>query len=458
MSRQFGPLRLLGWLFTWSGTVTRGQYFAAGAVLTLVKYAIDRHIASLYGQHWRIWDYFLSTRGSIFGTGNRDMFVALWAVALPFFWAGIALTLRRLRSAGRKPSWVFLFFAPVVNLLFFLVLCLLPEAEGDTSDARRADTAHEAMSSAALGVLLSIVLALGFVVLSVSGLDRYGFGLFLGVPFSAGFVSGAIFNHRERRTWEATMGVGTFAILLLGIVLFGSAYEGLGCLLMALPLAIPPSIAGALLAWLIARRQRLQAPPTMAALVMLPLAMLAEHAINLRPPLQAVSTAVEINAPAEVVWEDVVSFPPLSSPRELLFRAGIAYPTSAEIHGHGVGAVRYCRFSTGDFVEPITTWDEGRRLGFDVAAQPMAMRELSPWEITPPHLAHDYMRSRHGQFLLTPLPGGHTRLEGTTWYQNYFWPQSYWRIWSDYIVHRIHRRVLLQVKAQAERASAAKAK
>ena len=54
----------------------------------------------------------------------------------------------------------------------------------------------------------------------------------------------------------------------------------------------------------------------------------------------------------------VVSFPPLAEPGDRLFRTGIAYPTRAEIHGHGVGAVRHCVFSTGTFVEPIEVWDE----------------------------------------------------------------------------------------------------
>lgn len=133
-----------------------------------------------------------------------------------------------------------------------------------------------------------------------------------------------------------------------------------------------------------------------------------------------------------------------------MFRAGIAYPTSAKIVGSGPGAVRYCRFSTGDFVEPITVWDENRLLAFDVSSQPQAMRELSLWRITPPHLGHNYMRSRRGQFRLVALGDHRTLLEGTTWYQNYFWPQAYWREWSDGIVHRIHMRVLQHVKQQAE--------
>jgi len=182
----------------------------------------------------------------------------------------------------------------------------------------------------------------------------------------------------------------------------------------------------------------------------LPMMMFAEHAVKLEPPVLAVTTSIAIDAPVSEVWRNVLAFPPLAPPEEWMFRAGIAYPTSAQIVGSGRGAVRYCRFSTGDFVEPITAWDENRLLAFDVSAQPMAMRELSPWKIVPPHLEHNYMRSRRGQFRLVALSDHRTLLEGTTWYQNYFWPQAYWREWSDWIVHRIHMRVLRHVKEQAE--------
>jgi hypothetical protein len=55
-----------------------------------------------------------------------------------------------------------------------------------------------------------------------------------------------------------------------------------------------------------------------------------------------------------------------------------------------------------------------------------------------------------GQFQLTPLPGGRTRLNGTTWYHHTMWPVKYWQIWSDQIIHAIHRRVLHHVKELAE--------
>jgi hypothetical protein len=110
-------------------------------------------------------------------------------------------------------------------------------------------------------------------------------------------------------------------------------------------------------------------------------------------------------------------------------------------------------FSTGPFIEPIEVWDEPRLLRFSVAENPAPLNELTPYgHIEPRHL-HGYFASEHGQFLLTPLPGGRTRLEGTTWCRDAIWPAAYWRAWSDYIVHRIHLRVLEHIKSEVEGAS-----
>jgi hypothetical protein len=135
---------------------------------------------------------------------------------------------------------------------------------------------------------------------------------------------------------------------------------------------------------------------------------------------------------------------------EVLFKLGIAYPIRAKIQGHGRGAVKNCIFSTGPFVEPIEVWDEPRLLKFSVTSNPAPLQEWTPYhEIHPPHL-NGFLVSEQGQFQLTPLPGGRTLLEGTTWYHHTMWPVGYWQIWSDQIIHAIHRRVLIHVKALAE--------
>src|SRR5688572_27551235 len=55
------------------------------------------------------------------------------ALALPFLWAGVVLTLRRLRSAGLPLGLVLLFFVPVLKFFLFAALMILPEAGTERS-------------------------------------------------------------------------------------------------------------------------------------------------------------------------------------------------------------------------------------------------------------------------------------------------------------------------------------
>jgi len=170
-------------------------------------------------------------------------------------------------------------------------------------------------------------------------------------------------------------------------------------------------------------------------------------------PSYEMVSSIDIDATPERVWENVVGFVELPPPAELVFRSGIAYPMRAEIEGSGVGAVRHCVFSTGPFVEPITRWEPARTLSFDVASQPPPMEEWSPYgPIVTPHL-YGYFRAVRGEFRLTPLPGGRTHLEGSTWYELDLFPRVYFRLWADALVSRIHARVLAHVKHLSEAAA-----
>ena len=233
--------------------------------------------------------------------------------------------------------------------------------------------------------------------------------------------------------------------------------DGAICLLMAFPLLLPLSILGGMIGRMIGvanlrdsgnRENRGLA----GLLVFLPLTLVLES-FDTNRPLHRVSTIVEVNAPIDEVWSQVIAFPEISSPPAWYFRAGIAAPIRARIEGHGVGACRYCEFTTGAFVEPITVWKPPRELSFDVISQPHPMQEWSPIPgIHPPHLDHG-LRSERGQFLLESISAGKTRITGTTWYRIDVRPRLYWKIWSDLVIHGIHRRVLEHIRHQAELSS-----
>src|SRR5437588_8598096 len=158
------------WLFTWEGRVERLPYFLAGPVLVAVKYVIDSSVAAHFGESWRIWNYFLPPRdASLFGLGGRppELYGILWAIAIPFFLVGIALTLRRLRDAGKPAMWIFLFFVPLANFLLFLWLILSPSApEIKVTDTGTDDLRTTARNRrAALGIALAVALGLALVTL-----------------------------------------------------------------------------------------------------------------------------------------------------------------------------------------------------------------------------------------------------------------------------------------------------
>lgn len=300
---------------------------------------------------------------------------------------------------------------------------------------------------------LTTLYALPLIAIGTGG-SNYGWILFVLLPMLSGFVSVLLYTWRTwTRTWGECALAAVLAVAFQGFGLLFFAIEGILCVLMASPLTAALAITGGHFAYIV--RGQVRNPRTSTSLLLFlvlaaPVLLGAESAADREPPVYAVRTSVEVDAPPSVVWKNVVSFHELPPPDDWLFRTGIAYPLRAEIRGTGVGAVRYCVFSTGAFVEPIEVWDEPRLLRFTVAENPPSMHELSPWgDIHPPHL-EGFLVSRRGQFRLTELPGGRTHLEGTTWYSHGLYPAGYWRLWSDWIIHRIHLRVLREVARVSE--------
>jgi len=455
-------------LWRWDGRVSRAAYAAVGLIGVAIKHNLDRLIASSFFGHDNSFNYWAplgkAARLDHLSDTEAKFLPALLLVSIPFIWAGVAMTVKRLRDAG-QPVWlVALFFIPFINLLFFLLLCALPSQE----PSQKSEGApwpgphgvdrfipHTKIGSAALSTAVTTVLGLGFVLMGTLVIGAYGWGLFVALPFCLGMFSVLLYSYHEPREWFDCMAVALLPVALVGAALFLIAVEGIICLLMAAPFAVALAALGGALGYAIqARHWRPQTPALFSILILLvPASFGVERAAALRPPMYEVRTAIEVNAAPAKVWNQVVAFAEIPPPKELLFRAGIAYPIRAEITGHGVGAVRHCIFSTGKFVEPIEVWDEPHLLRFGVTANPTPLNELTPYaHIDAPHL-HGYFVSEKGQFSLTALPGGRTRLEGTTWYHDAMWPAAYWHLWSDYIIHRIHLRVLDHIRAEAEAAN-----
>lgn len=302
-----------------------------------------------------------------------------------------------------------------------------------------------------LSIALPCFLGWAFAYLATNVFRDYGFGLFIWLPLVLGATSTLILAYKNSIPRKQLRNNAYFTLLIFCLGLLAFAWEGIICLIMAAPIGFIFTYFGFLIGFYFSKSNLKRQTPTAIILLVLssPSLMAFEDTLKETDDLRSVVTTIEINATPDKVWENVVSFPQLKAPTEFIFKAGIAYPINATIKGKGVGAVRHCNFSTGSFIEPITVWDEPRLLKFSVDEQPEPMKEISFYDIHPNHL-HGYWVSKQGQFKLTALPNGHTLLEGTTWYVNKIKPVFYWTIWSDNIVHKIHRRVLKHIKTHAE--------
>jgi hypothetical protein len=447
-------MNLLRFMFGLSGSVDRRQYLIAGFGLAAVKFAIDSIV--LYAINGKFWDPIvylsplLSQRVDFLRPAPEEVLWMMVAYSLPFAWVGLTMSVRRAATAGVSP-WVGVgFLVPGLNFLVIGLLSILPSKE--TWELETEDTIPMTLNAAMLAVGLGVALSMSMVATSVFVLGEYGWSLFVATPFVVGAVAGFLTNKDGRTSAWKTVGVCVVTVFLSAAATMLFALEGVICLVLALPPAIVAVSAGGLIGRAVAlSRIASRGRSVLIFVTLLPFLAGAESLTHDQPEFEVMS-AVVIDATPEEVWPHVVNFTELDPPPEWVQATGIAYPIRARLDGTGVGAVRHCEFSTGAFVEPITAWEPGERLAFDVASQPVPMEEWSPYHtIHPPHL-DGYLRSQRGEFRFVRLPDGRTRLEGRTWYEVDMAPRFYWSVVVDTLIHRIHMAVLEHVKDEAEHA------
>jgi uncharacterized membrane protein YhaH (DUF805 family)/uncharacterized protein YndB with AHSA1/START domain len=461
-------LRRVGRWFSLQGTVSREEYLLTGLGLMLFKYGVEEwtiaHYTNQFYSPLAFVNPLLSVRSQLI-QGAPDWLGMVWVLwTVPFVWIALTMSVRRAIDADASPWLGLLVLVPVLNLIFMLWLAAIRRPEGiapdsvqvvDDSDYAAGDSPEKAsiVSAALAGIAAGMMFFLGMTMLGIYVFGSYGVAVFVGTPVTSTAVSAYFFNRSQGRSVAATLGHSLLVMLASAGFLLAFGLEGGVCILMALPLVLPVAFLGAILGQSIALERhitrRRKDRGVMGCVLVLPILAGAETIVAPQTEFEVLSVA-EIAAPPERVWECVVSFPKITERPEWFFRTGISCPIGARIKGAGVGAMRYCDFTTGSFVEPVTAWQPAKLLAFDVTEQPDPMTELSPYRhIHPPHLDGSF-RSTRGEFRLVPLADGTTRLEGRTWYKLDIYPHAYWTLWSDWLIHKIHGRVLKQIKQLAE--------
>src|SRR4051794_20160455 len=114
----------------WGGRISGERFLLTGIVLFIVKFALDLLISSMVFHRSRGWPDIIAPVTSLPSLsparGDIAFYSAMLLLTVPFAIVGILLTLNRLRDAD-LPRWlIVLFFVPVVNVLYFVVLACVP--------------------------------------------------------------------------------------------------------------------------------------------------------------------------------------------------------------------------------------------------------------------------------------------------------------------------------------------
>jgi hypothetical protein len=326
-----------------------------------------------------------------------------------------------------------------------------PEREktAQNPDGFKRATLLEILGAAIASLTLTL---LGSYVAAEFGATEYGYGFFLLPPFAMGVLGSLFIEARRPRCWadHAFCAMAAIGITSFGFLVF--LKEGAVCILMAWPLFVPLSLLGARLTQ-VAMNRRWRRKGMMVALpILVPVWLAIEGQMAFEPSHRSVTTSIEISATPAEIWPHLNNLK-VSPPQGGLLRLGFAHPLRVMTTQARAGGRRECLLSTGAMPERITNYKPGRRLTFEILETPASMIETNPFgQVKPSHLK-GYYECEVGEFRLTQLPNGRTRLEGQSWFKHRFAPSWYWSLWTDRIVSEVHQLVMGDVKQLAERDS-----
>ena len=112
----------LFWLFfRFSGRVSRAAYFLAGLLLAII-------------QAFLLYRFTLVPEDSSAGQAWAALF---WFVVLISVWSNVALSVKRLHDVGRPGIIAAVLFIPVISIVAFIALCLIPGNPGPNQYGNR---------------------------------------------------------------------------------------------------------------------------------------------------------------------------------------------------------------------------------------------------------------------------------------------------------------------------------
>jgi len=240
-----------------------------------------------------------------------------------------------------------------------------------------------------VGTAVAVAFGVGGFFLVNDRTGGMGTVLFILLPFATGFAVAMVVE--GRKIISASLLVG--AIICTAILLL-TKFEGFVCVLMSTPLIAIGLAVGAVIG--VVAREMFDSSGnrhyvSFLVLAALPLLLMgankAEEESRRTPRAETIANTLVVDAPREVVWEQLKAFDQIKGSKGLLMRIGLPVPVSCTMSGEGVGATRTCYFEEGHIAEKVTEWNPPSAMKleiteFDVPGRPWLSFKDASYELT----------------------------------------------------------------------------
>lgn len=276
-------------------------------------------------------------------------------------------------------------------------------------------------------------------------------GFLVGVPFVLGLIT-MLLARSQCETPLTAIALPWITCILYLAILIGAQVEAFICVCLALPLVFGMSSLGGLFTCAL-MKFRGRAPSNsrfLGLFIFLPY-LFAPLEGQWTPPTThyMVNTEIVINAPVEVVWQNIIRVPPIQTweRRPAFFTLiGLPYPIEATLSGEGNGNVRHASFEDGLlFIETVTNWETNRVIGFTIEAD-----KSQPLPIHLQMIDSPYFEVVNGSYRLEPLTDGRVLLHLSSQHEVTTTFNWYAGLWTRLIMQDIQTNILQIVKTRSE--------
>ena len=155
-----------------------------------------------------------------------------------------------------------------------------------------------------------------FVYIGVTVFEDYGWTVFALIPFFSGVTTTLLISYYEPITFADAFKSSLLMFFVCCLCLLLFAIEGIICIFMAAPIAIPFVILGAFVGYKIQHKKLNGVKMMILYILIVPSLLAFENHTEYEPTVFPITSSIEIDAPIEEVWKQVIEFPQMAEPTE----------------------------------------------------------------------------------------------------------------------------------------------